>query len=343
MAKQLNGVEGEFIFFCAYLADADEGKAAEINGNMLHNFLKALTITGAEKKLKRLLLTCGMKQYGVHLGQPKNPMDESDKWLEAPDRPPNFYYDQQRILADYAKNKHWDWVCTYPQDVIGVAKGNFMNLATSIGIYAAVNQALHGSELPFPGNEEIYLALNIWTHSKLHAEFALWAMAEPKCGNENFNVVNGDVNSWQNLWPKMARRFGCTIPKRQFDGPGPDPSETMLAPRPPIDDYATELGMEGRFGPNKLHQRIDLSRWSQRPEVKDAWMKLAKEHGLQEDALANATWGFLAFLLGRNYNMVGNMTKAHKLGWAGYEDTWESMENSLDALEDQKILPPTKR
>ena len=184
------------MFFCAYLADADEGKAAEINGNFLHNFLRALTIAGAEKKMKRLLLTCGMKQYGVHLGQPKNPMDESDKWLEAPDRPPNFYYDQP-ILAAYAKNKHWVWVCTYPQDVIGVAKGNFMNLATSIGIYAAVNESLPGSELPFPGNEETYLALNIWTHSKLHAKFALWAMAEPKCANENFNVVNGDVDSWQ--------------------------------------------------------------------------------------------------------------------------------------------------
>jgi len=92
-------------------------------GAMLKNFLDALEITGAAKKLKRVILTTGAKQYGVHLGQPKNPMEESDPWIEGSDRPPNFYYNQQNILKDYAKRANWDWVVTYPNDVIGVAKG----------------------------------------------------------------------------------------------------------------------------------------------------------------------------------------------------------------------------
>lgn len=90
---------------------------------MLENFLKALTISGAEKKLKRVLLVTGAKHYGVHLGPVKSPMEENEPWVEGEGRPPNFYYRQQRILKELSKGKGWDWVVTYPNDVIGVAKG----------------------------------------------------------------------------------------------------------------------------------------------------------------------------------------------------------------------------
>lgn len=59
---------------------------------MLKNFLDALDITGAAKKTKRVILTIRAKQYAVHLGAPKNPMEESDPWIEGAARPPNFYY-----------------------------------------------------------------------------------------------------------------------------------------------------------------------------------------------------------------------------------------------------------
>ena len=44
---------------------------------MLTNFLDALDDTGASKKLKRVILVTGAKQYGLHLGRTKNPMQES--------------------------------------------------------------------------------------------------------------------------------------------------------------------------------------------------------------------------------------------------------------------------
>lgn len=92
MAKDLEDVRPDVIFFAAYLAQDQEDKAADVNGKMLENFLDALAITGAAKKVKRVILTAGAKQYGVHLGVPKNTMEESDDWLTGPDRPPNFYY-----------------------------------------------------------------------------------------------------------------------------------------------------------------------------------------------------------------------------------------------------------
>src|SRR2546423_13657721 len=218
MSEQLAGVEADYVFFCAYLAQADEGDAAKVNGAMLQNFLDALSLTGADKKLKRVILTAGLKQYGVHQGRPKNPMHETDPCLEQPDRPPNYYYTKQRIHAKIAQGKSWDWVVTYPQDVIGFAKGNFMNLATSLGLYAAVSSALPGAELPYPGSEAGYMSYNCWTSSKTHAEFCIWASQAKGAGNQAFNVVNGDTESWQDMWVKLAKRFGCKVPRKMFEG-----------------------------------------------------------------------------------------------------------------------------
>ncbi|KAI9756105.1 MAG: hypothetical protein M4579_003992 [Chaenotheca gracillima] len=361
MAKQLEGVEAEYVFFTAYLAKDDEGEACKVNGTkprergrrnmkkitdapsgaMLQNFLDALTITGADKKMKRLILTTGAKQYGVHLGPPKNPMEETDPRFEGPNRPPNFYYVQQDILKKAAQGKGWDWVVTYPNDVIGVAKGNFMNLSTAVGLYVAISKEL-GGDLVFPGSEEFYQYFDSFTYSRLNAQFNLWAAFEPKASNEAFNVVNGDVTSWQTLWPKIAERYGCKIPADQFSGPAPDSSEMKLPTRPPLEDFAEKMGLKNHVPQGLVRQRIDLTKWSQKPEVKRAWEKLAARDGLDNDAFEKATWGFLGFVLGRNYNLVISMSKARKLGWTGYVDSWDALEECLQELEDEKILPRHK-
>ncbi|MCJ1257339.1 hypothetical protein MMC24_005164 [Lignoscripta atroalba] len=343
MAKQLQGVEAEYLFFAAYLEKGSEQENWDVNGAMLRNFLDALELTGAAKKLKRVILTTGAKQYGVHLGPPKNPMEETDPWIEGPDRPPNFYYNQQNILKDKAAASSWDWVVTYPNDVIGVAKGNFMNLATSIGLYAAISKELGGTLL-FPGSEKFYTLFDSFTYSRLHASFNLWAALNPKCSNQAFNVVNGDAESWQNLWPKLAARTGCTIPADQFAVPvGEDASSVMkLAERPPIDDIAARIGLQGRVAPGEVRQRIDLVKWSQREDVKSAWEQLAQREGLEKDAFEKATWGFLGFVLGRDYNVVISMSKARRLGWTGYIDSWDALEQCLGELESEGVLPRGK-
>lgn len=305
---------------------------------MLKNFLEALTITGAAKKLKRVILTTGAKQYGVHLGPVKCPMEETDPWIDGEGRPPNFYYTQQRVLYAAAEKGGYDWVVTYPNDVIGVAKGNFMNLSSSLALYAAINKELSG-ELEFPGSEKFYSLFDCFTHSRLHAQFNLWAAFEPKCSNQAFNAVNGDVESWQNMWPKIAKKFGCKVPPKQFQRPTPDASETRLAEVPPCEDLASVNGTVGAVKQGKVVQRIDLIKWSQKQEVKDAWAKLAEKNSLEKDALEKATWGFLGFVLGREYDLVISMSKARKFGWTGYVDTWEALDETFDELVKQKVAP----
>ena len=341
MAKDLSGIEADYVFFCAYLAKDDESEASEVNGAMLKNFLDALTLTGAEKTLKRFILTCGLKQYAVHQGRPKNPMIETDPWLEQPDRPPNFYYTQQRVLQESQSGKQWEWVATYPQDVIGLAKRNFMNLALSLGLYAAGSNAL-GKSLPYPGSLACYLAYNCWTSSKTHARFCVWACSAKGAGNEAFNVVNGDTQSWQDMWPRLAERFKCKVPERMFEGEaydGFESSEMELPFRPPIDEFAATMGLKGHFGRNKVHQRIDLVKWAKREDVRQAFEKVRKDSDIREDVWENGTWGFLGFCLGRNYDTVASMSKARKLGWMGYQDTWEAFEEAFLELEQARLLP----
>lgn len=238
-----------------------------------------------------------------------------------------------------------------------------MNLATTLGIYATINKEIN-QELPFPGGEDFYTRFDSFTSSKLHAsklqffffysnlsmyqtnsspEFALWAILTPKAANRAFNVVNGDVQSWQSLWPKLAARFKCKIPADQFTRPSPLASSTTLS-RPPIDALASEIGLEGTAAvkPSKLEQRIKLSEWSKDDKVKKVWEDTAAREGLDEKAFGQATWEFLDFVLGRSYDLVLNMTEARKLGFDGFVDSWEALDETFTELEEARVLPKIK-
>lgn len=241
----------------------------------------------------------GAKYYGLHLGRVKVPMEESDPRIDGEGRPPNFYYNQMDILANSAKksNESWDWVVTYPNDVIGLAQNNFMNLSTPLALYAVVSKEL-GGQLEWPGSQSFYAMATTFTSSKLHADFCLWAAQEPKASNQDFNVINGDIQVWENLWPKLAKRFGCTVKEDQFSGKENSTlsSRLELDPIPPVMDYAArEAGLKGSdyARPSAIEARIDLEKWSQLPEVKKAWEKVASRHGLEHDVFEKATWGFL--------------------------------------------------
>lgn len=345
MAKDLKNVRGEYIFFAAYLAQDTEQKAWDVNGAMLHNFLEALTKSGAIKDVKRIILVTGAKQYGVHFGEPKQPMQESDPWLTDDKWPPNFYYNQQTILHKFCEKHNVEWVVTYPNDVIGFATGNFMNLASAVALYAIVSKELPGHDgLVFPGSPDFYTKFDSFTRSTLHAEFCAWAALEPRAANQAFNVVNGDAESWQNMWPRVAQYFGTKIKPDQFlakEGSSDASSSSELAPKPPLTVLAEKAGLLGTpaLKPSKVEQHVDLVKWSERADVKEAWNKIAEREGLDKSIFEKATWDFLGFVLGRNFNLVISMSKARECGWTGYRDTWHSLEEVFEELKEAKILP----
>lgn len=357
MAKDLDNVRGEYVFFAAYIQKDTEQENWDVNGTILSNFLQALVMTGAIEGVKRIILLTGAKQYGVHLGAPKQPMLESDPWLTDNKWPPNFYYNQQNILHSFCKEHNKEWVVTYPNDVIGYAINNYMNLATAIALYALVAKELDTSSngLTFPGSPAFYTKFDCFTSSKLHAQFCAWAALEPRAANEAFNVVNGDAESWQNLWPKVANYFDSKVKPNQFKSAyqsgigssiskyvsGDAASTSKLAPEPPITCQSSAIGLDGTpaLEQSAVEQHIDLEKWSQRQDVKEAWDRIAEREGLEHDAFEKATWGFLGFVLGRNYDLIISMSKARKAGWTGYVDTWESLEGVFNELRQARILP----
>ena len=146
-----------------------------------------------------------------------------------------------------------------------------MNLTTSLGIYCAVTKEL-GEDLMWPGSPDFYSKFDCFTSSRLHAKFNLWAALErsPKVSNQAFNVVNGDVESWQNMWPKLANKFSLDVPERMFT---PDEEQgkidektgsvMKLMERPPITEFAAERGLKNTkyTGQSRVEQNIDLGRW----------------------------------------------------------------------------------
>jgi nucleoside-diphosphate-sugar epimerase len=104
-----------------------------------------------------------------------------------------------------------------------------------------------GQGLVFPGSDRFYVGFDSFTYSRLHAQFCEWAALEPKAGNQAFNMVNGDVESWQNLWPKVAKRFGVKIPESQFAEPPTAGSQTKLQDNPPLSVQAKEAGLVAKF------------------------------------------------------------------------------------------------
>lgn len=134
-----------------------------------------------------------------------------------------------------------------------------MNLALSIAVYASISKAL-GLPLRFPGKPGAYHSLLEMTEGGLLARATLWAATEPAAANQAFNINNGDLFRWSEMWPKIAAYFGL-----ECAPPLPMPLESMMADKAmlwragataPID--RTGLSRGGRLAFRRLRLFLGL-------------------------------------------------------------------------------------
>jgi nucleoside-diphosphate-sugar epimerase len=185
-----------------------EGGVEDVPANLA--MLAALLAAAEGPALRHVHLVEGTKWYGMHIGPYPTPADEDDpRHL-----PPNFYYDQQDMLAARAASGGWAWSASRPGFIVDVAPGRARNLASTLGAYAALCREL-GAPLDFPGSEAAFRSLNEVTDATLLARAILWMLEAPEARNRAFNVTNGDVFRWQRLWPRLAASFAipCGIPR----------------------------------------------------------------------------------------------------------------------------------
>ncbi|KAF8574919.1 hypothetical protein K439DRAFT_1641825 [Ramaria rubella] len=335
---QNEGILADYVFFAAYKEDPDEQKMCDLNGRMIDSFLKALQRSQENHPIRRIVLTTGAKYYGVHLGHVRLPCVESDPRV---DLGPNFYYIQEDILEKRCKESGWKWNVCRPNDVLGSVKGNFMNLAVTLALYASVQKELR-EPLWFPGNERFYCGWDDQTYAPLLANFEEWVALQPHTANEAFNIANDDKATWSRLWPSFSKYFGVPIPKDHFGAPPPLPHRVDQPGPSPLAKIAQEIGISP-VPDGFVDSRLSLVRWSKLPQVQKAWNSLAERHGLDPDALKFATWKFADFVLSRSWDVVLSMSKARSYGWTGFKDTTTAYADVFKKLERDGVIPPMSK
>lgn len=179
-----------------------EADQIELNGRMLRNLFEPLRISA--HNLQHVTLLQGTKAYGAHVHQidvPARPGRSEDRATA------NFYWVQEDYLRGLADGAAWDVTILRPQIVFGLSIGAAMNLIPAIGVYGALLKAA-GQPLSFPGGAPIVLEA---CDAELLADVIVWAGQSEAARGRAYNVTNGDVFVWHNVWPAIAEVLGMDM------------------------------------------------------------------------------------------------------------------------------------
>jgi nucleoside-diphosphate-sugar epimerase len=171
----------------------------QTNLAMMRNLMDPLLERAAG--LRHVSVLQGTKAYGVHVHRLKVPARE-----DAPRDPhENFYWLQEDyIRAAQAAGSGWGFTIWRPQVVFGTALGVAMSLIPIIGVYGAICREL-GRPFDCPCVAGHVLEA---VDADLIARALAWAAEAPAAHNQTFNITNGDVFVWENVWPAIAETLG---------------------------------------------------------------------------------------------------------------------------------------
>lgn len=166
-----------------------------INDAMLRNLMAVLEPVAPS--LRHVALLQGTKAYGVHVRPLSVPAREGRSEMY---QQPNFYWAQENFLRALQQGKAWHWSILRPVLIVGEAIGGAMDLIPPLGVYAAMLRE-QGRALDYPaGAPRVSQAVDV----DLLARAIAWAGETDAARNEAFNVTNGDVFTWGNVWPAIA-------------------------------------------------------------------------------------------------------------------------------------------
>lgn len=175
-----------------------EADQMETNERMLGNCLDAL----AGHPLEHVSLLQGTKAYGAHVAPMRIPGREREPRVEHP----NFYWLQEDLLAARAAAAGFAWTIWRPPVIFGHALGAPMNVLAALGVYAAVCRET-GAAFGFPGGVTGPLD---GVDARLLARAFRWATRAESARGATFNITNGDVFRWPDLWGALADACGVT-------------------------------------------------------------------------------------------------------------------------------------
>ena len=169
-----------------------------VNEAMLRNLLDALQASAPG--LRHVTILQGTKAYGGHVEPAPVPCKE--RWPRHAHE--NFYWLQEDLLRERQPRGGWTFSILRPQIVLGHAVSSPMNIIGAIGAYAAVMRE-PGRAPACPGGGRYNHAAS---DSRLIARAAEFTATHEIAANETYNVVNGDMLVWHDIWESIVRRFG---------------------------------------------------------------------------------------------------------------------------------------
>ena len=179
-----------------------DAEQIEINERMFRAVLDPLR--GAQGALRHVSLLQGTKAYGVHVRAIPVPAREDRDELRSQ---PNFYWRQEAHLREAASAADWGWTILRPTLIVGGVIGGAMNAIPPICVFASLLKD-QGLPLAFPGGGPRIAAA---VDADLLARAIDWAGETAAARNRTFNVTNGDVYVWENVWPVFAEEMGMEL------------------------------------------------------------------------------------------------------------------------------------
>ncbi|PYY51761.1 MULTISPECIES: SDR family oxidoreductase [unclassified Curtobacterium] len=212
----------------------------------------------------------------------------------------NFYYAQEDELFAAAARQGFTWSVHRSHTVLGYAVGNAMNMGLTIAVAAAISRHT-GRPMVFPGSETQWNGLTDVTDADLLAAQMVWAATDPAGADEAFNTANGDVFRWRWMWPRIAAHLG--VEAEGFDT-APRPFEQQMADAAPV------------------------------------WAEVVAEHGLVEPDLERlASWWHTDADLGRDIEVMTDMSKSRLAGFTEHHRTLDSFTRLFDRYRAERLVP----
>ncbi len=295
--EALVGLPITHVFYCTWIRRDNETAIIEANSAMMRNLFAALD----DVELQHASLVTGTKQYlgsfeAYGSGRTETPFRESEPRVPGD----NFYYALEDVLFDTAERQGFTWNVHRPHTVIGYARGNAMNMGTTLAVYASICKAT-GKPFVFPGSQLQWNALTDMTDALVLARQMEWAATTPGAANQAFNTVNGDVFRWRRMWREIGEYFDLDVA---------DCPETL--------------------------QPLEMQMY----DIDATWREIAKKQDLVESDVAKlASWWHTDADLGRERECVNDTTKSRDFGFAHFRETRGAFFDLFDRLRAEKIIP----
>lgn len=281
------------------IAGWSEDEQMRTNRAMLENTIEALTPSG----VGHVVLLQGTKAYGVHLMPLRIPAKERQPRVQHE----NFYWLQEDYLTTRAAELGFTYTILRPQFIFGGVVGAAMNLVPIIGLYGLLCRE-QGMPFGFPGGAAFVAEAS---DPRLIARAATWALTATEATNETFNITNGDVFTWREVWPTVAEVLDVEL--------GPDSKRSMAAYLP-----SQESAWAAMVDKYDL-QRISLAEF------------LGESHHY-----ADYSFGYEAVDRVADHGTAPAFLSTIKLreaGFSGVYDTEDSLPYWIEVLRQRRLLP----